>query len=52
MRCRDISIAVAEANATVKLETGLERQQLVLEIPQLRRRHHFDVGDFLNLNEA
>lgn len=51
MRCRDISIAVAEANATVKLETGLERQQL-LAIPQLRRRHHFDVGDFLNLNEA
>ena len=37
---------------TPKLEAGLQREQLVLEIPQLLRRHHVDAGDFLELREA
>ena len=35
-----------------KLETGLQRKQLVLEIPQLLRWHHVDAGDFLKLRET
>ena len=37
---------------TPKLETGLQRKQLVLEIAELLRRHHVDAGDLLKLSEA
>ncbi len=37
---------------TPKLEAGFQREQLVLEIPQLLRRHHLDAGDFLQLRET
>ena len=37
---------------TAKLEAGLQRKQLVLEIAQLLRRHHLDAGDLLKLRET
>ena len=43
---------VAVQIGTTKLEACLQREQLVLEIPQLLCRHHLDAGNLLKLSEA
>ena len=48
MRAKRIALQIG----TPKLEAGFQREQLVLEIPQLLRRHHLDASDFLQLRET